>query len=94
MNKTLRKIIAFVLVLTLSVSMFAVVFSAFAADTTAVATTAAAGEDDSDDDEGHTTYLQLIADFFKTIYSFFKYIFYEIFLGKPAPDIPKPPRGL
>ncbi len=92
MNKTLRKIIAFALVLTLSVSMFGVVFSAFAADPTAAATTSVA--DDSEDEEEHTTYLQMIADFFKSIYSFLKYIFYEIFLGKPAPDIPKPPRSL
>lgn len=91
MKKTLRKIIAFVLVLTLSVSMFAVVFSAFAADADTSAVTVPA--DDSEEEE-HTTYLQLFIDFFKSIFAFFKYIFYDVYLGKPAPEIPNAPRGL
>lgn len=92
MKKTFRKIIALVLALTLSVSMFAVVFSAFAADD-ADTSAVTAPVDDSEEEE-HTTYLQLITDFFKSIFAFLKYIFYDVYLGKPAPEIPNAPRSL
>ena len=65
MNKTLRKIIAFVLVLTLSVSMFAVSFSAFATEGTTVVA------DTGDEEERHNTSMfQLIFEFFKSVGDF------------------------
>ena len=88
MNKTLKKIIALVLVLTLSVSMFAVSFSVFATEGTTVAA------DAGDEEERHnTSMIELFVKFLKSVGDFFKYIFYDLFLGKPAPDIPKPPRS-
>lgn len=86
MNKTLRKIIAFVLVLALSASVFAVSFSVFATEGTT-----ASVDDSGDEDHEPMAFTRMFVDFVKSIYQFFKYIFYEIFLGIPAPDIPEPP---
>ena len=84
MNKTLKKLISIVLVLTLSLSAFAGVFSVFAEGTTAAV-------DDSDEEHKHTSFFELFVNFWRSIGAFIKYIFYDIFLGKPAPEIPSKP---
>lgn len=86
MNKTLKKLISIVLVLTLSLTAFGGVFSAFAEGTTA-----ASVSDDSEEEYSKTTFLELFVRFWKSIGDFFKYVFYELLLGKPAPDIPEKP---
>ena len=91
MNKTLKKVVAYVLVLTLSFSMFGVLFGAFAEGTTAPEGTTVVADDDENNDKG-TTMIELFVKFCKSFWSFIKYIFYDVFLGKPAPEIPKPPR--
>lgn len=88
MNKTLKKLIALMLVLVMSLPVFATAFAVFAEENAAVATTVAAEEEEEHAD---TTFFEMIVDFFESIWSFLKYVFYEVFLGKPAPPIPDPP---
>ena len=85
MNKTLKRLIAFVLVLALSLSAFAGAFSVFAEDTTVA--------EDIDEEYSKTTFLELIVRFWQSVGAFFKYIFYDVFLGKPAPEIPPVPNN-
>lgn len=90
MNKTLKKLTALVLSLVLMMSVFAVGFSVFAEDT--AATTVAAAEQETEKHEDHRTFFQIIVDFWKEIGAFFKYIFYDMWLGIPAPPAPVLPK--
>lgn len=93
MNKTLKKFTALILSLILAVSVFAVGFTAFAEGEVAD-TTVAAAEQETEKHEDHTTFFQLFINFFKEIGSFIKYIFYDMWLGIPAPPAPTiPDRG-
>ena len=76
------------LVLVMSLPVFATAFAVFAEENAAVATNVAAEEEEEHVD---TTFFEMIVDFFESIWSFLKYVFYEVFLGKPAPPIPDPP---
>ena len=91
MNKTLKKLTALVLSLVLMMSVFAVGFSVFAEET-AAATTVAAAEQETEKHEDHRTFFQLIVDFWKEVGAFFKYIFYDMWLGIPAPPAPVLPK--
>lgn len=94
MNKTLKKLTALILSLILAVSVFAVGFTAFAEDGIAADTTVAAAEQETEKHGDHATFFQLFIDFFKEIGSFIKYIFYDMWLGRPAPPAPTiPDRG-
>ncbi|MGN1194157.1 MAG: hypothetical protein ACI4SB_01595 [Acutalibacteraceae bacterium] len=94
MNKTIKKFTALVLSLILLMSVFAVGFSVFAEDPVIADTTVAATEQEGEQHQDHTTFFQLMIDFIKEIGSFFKYIFYDIWLGRPAPPAPTiPQRG-
>lgn len=93
MNKTIKKFTALVLSLILLMSVFAVGFSVFAEDPVAD-TTVAAAEQETEKHEDHKTFFQLTIEFIKEIGSFFKYIFYDMWLGIPAPPAPTlPQRG-
>lgn len=93
MNKTLKKFTAMILSLILLMSVFAVGFSVFAEDP-AAATTVTATEQEGEKHDEHVTFFQLMINFIKEIGSFFKYIFYDMWLGIPAPPAPTlPQRG-
>lgn len=89
MNKTLKKLIALMLVLVMSLPVFATAFAVFAEEGAVVATTVAAEEEE--EEHADTTFFEMIVNFFESIWSYLKYVFYEVFLGKPAPPIPDPP---
>lgn len=76
MNKTIKKIISLVLCVLMLMSVAAVGFSAFATDVTEPV--------DGGDHEEHRMFFQIILDFFIEIGNFFKYIFYDLLLGKAA----------
>ncbi len=92
MNKTLKKLIAFVLVFALSLSVFAGVFAVFAEDAT-VAEGTTVVEEIEEEEYSTTTFFDLFVRFWKSIGDFLKYIFYDVFLGKPAPEIPPVPNN-
>lgn len=87
MNKTLRKLVALVLVVMMTLSVCGASFSAFAeaGETTTVAA------DDSEFDTEHVSFIELFYRFVKSIWEFLRYIFYDVVLGKPAPDVPPAP---
>lgn len=89
MNKTLKKLIALMLVLVMALPVFATAFSVFAED--AAVTTVAAVDEDEEEEHADTTFFEMFIDFFKSIWEYLKYIFYEVFLGRPAPDVPEAP---
>ena len=94
MNKTLKKLTALILSLILAISVFAVGFTAFAEDGVAAETTVAAAEQEPGKHENHATFFQIIVDFWKEVGAFLKYIFYDMWLGIPAPPAPTlPQRG-
>lgn len=88
MNKTLRKLVALVLVLMMTLSVCGASFSAFA-ETGEVASTVE--PDDSEFDTEHVSFIELFYRFLKSIWEFLRYIFYDVVLGKPAPDVPPAP---
>lgn len=90
MNKTFKKLIALMLVLLMSLPLFTAAFAVFAEETPAV-TTAAAADDEEEDEHVKTTFFEMFIDFFKSIWEYLKYIFYDVFLGKPAPKPPEAP---
>lgn len=85
MKNSLKKIIALVLSLIIISSVMAVGFSVYAED--AVSVTVADSEEETEEDN-HTSFFALTINFFREIFRFFKYIFYDVFLGKPVPDVP------
>lgn len=90
MNKTFKKLIALMLVLLMSLPLFTAAFAAFAEEAPAV-TTAAAADDEEEDEHVKTTFFEMFIDFFKSIWEYLKYVFYDVFLGKPAPKPPEAP---
>lgn len=88
MNKTLKKLIALMLVLVMALPAFSAAFSVFAEEAPAATTVVA---DDEEDEHVKTTFFEMFIDFFKSIWEYLKYIFYEVFLGKPAPKPPEAP---
>lgn len=81
-----KKFIALLLSLMLILSTFAVGFGAFAADSNVAVVDA-----DEEENETHQTFFSIFIEFFKEIGKFIKYIFYDLWLGNPAPDIPDAP---
>lgn len=90
MNKTLKKLVALMLVLVMALPVFTAAFAVFAEEAPA-ATTAAAADDEEEKEHANTTFFEMFIDFFKSIWEFLKYVFYEVFLGKPAPKPPEAP---
>lgn len=88
MNKTLKKIVALMLSLIMILSVSAVCFSVFAEDGAVVENTEDTAAPAESEHPAHTTFLQLFVDFFKEVFNFFKYIYYDVFLGKPVPEVP------
>lgn len=89
MNKTLKKLIALMLVLVMALPVFSAAFAVFAEE--APAATTAVADDEEEKEHADTTFFEMFIDFFKSIWSFIKYVFYEVFLGKPAPKPPEAP---
>ena len=52
---------------------------------------AAAADDEEEDEHVKTTFFEMFIDFFKSIWEYLKYVFYDVFLGKPAPKPPEAP---
>ena len=73
MKKNLKKFISILLSLLMLMSVMSV--GAFAEDATAT-------EPAPEENEQHRNMYQVIADFFLEIFSFFKYIFYDVFRGE------------
>lgn len=89
MKNSFKRIIALVLSLIILASTAAVSFASFAApQEDSAITTTTANEDDSE--QPHPTFFKLFVSFVKEIFDFFKYIFYDVILGRPAPDVPEP----
>lgn len=89
MNKTFKRIIALVLSFIMLMSVSAACFSVFAEDEdTAVTTTVLAESEESDEHDAHPTFFAMAITFWKEIFSFLKYIFYDVFRGLPAPEAP------
>lgn len=82
MNKTLKRMIAMILALIMMVSVAAVGFAVSAEGEEQVTTQVT----DTDEvvEEEHRMFYEVIADFFKEIFEFFKFMFYGIFLGEQA----------
>lgn len=88
MKNSLKRIIALVLSLIILASTAAVSFASFAAPQEDSSITTTTG--DEDNEQPHPTFFKLFIEFVKEIYNFFKYIFYDVILGRPAPDVPEP----
>ena len=80
MNQKFKRIVALVLSLIMILSVAAVAVNVFAADA-----------NDVEEPHEHKTFFQIFSEFFNEVINFFKYIFHDVFLGKPAPDIPPAP---
>ncbi len=91
MNKTLKKIIALALVFVLAVPVFGAAFSVFAEDEVVADAPVIVEDDAGDEEEVHKTMAELFYEFLKSIWSYIKYIFHDVWIGMPAPDIPEPP---
>ncbi len=92
MNKTLKKIIALVLtaIMLMSVAVIASAESYVDPETGItvedVETTAPEAEEDNTVHHGgeYDNLFEIIAQFWVEVFNFFKYIFYDVFLGVPA----------
>ncbi|MEE1321013.1 MAG: hypothetical protein UHM85_05705 [Acutalibacteraceae bacterium] len=92
MNKTLKKIIAIVLtaIMLMSVAVVASAESYVDPDSGIIVedveTTAPEAEEDNSVHHGgeYDNLFEIIAQFWVEVFNFFKYIFYDVFLGKPA----------
>ena len=79
----MKKIISVILALIMIMSVAAVGFSAMAADDDIAIIEVADGEEVTEtEEEEHRNFYQIFWDFCLEIYNFFKYICYDVFLGK------------
>ena len=78
----MKKIISLVLALIMIMSVAVVGFSAIAADDDIAVVEVADGEEATENEEEHRNFYQIFWDFCVEIYKFFKYICYDVFLGK------------
>ena len=78
----MKKIISVILALIMIMSVAAVGFSAMAADDEVATIEVADGEEVTETEEEHRNFYQIFLDFCIEIYNFFKYICYDVFLGK------------
>ncbi|MBQ8504258.1 MAG: hypothetical protein IJ491_08275 [Clostridia bacterium] len=88
MNKTIKKVMALVLTVLMLMSVATTAFAASAEDdpsipVSEVATTEAPA-DDSSEVEAHRSMIDIFIDYVMEVFNFFKYIFYDVFLGEPA----------
>ncbi len=87
MNKTIKKIMALVLTAIMLMSVAAVAGASYVDPETGITveevqTTAPTGEDDTV--EEHRSLIDIFIEFWKDVFEFFKYIFYDVFRGEPA----------
>lgn len=73
MNKTFKKVVSIFLVLMM---LFTIPLTSAVAADEAV--------DAGEENHQHTFMFDVISEFFQTIFGFFKYIFYDVWLGVPA----------
>ena len=80
----MKKIISLVLALIMIMSVAAVGFSAMAADDENVAVVEVADANDTTEEteEAHRNFSQVIWDMILEVFGLFKYIFYDVFLGR------------
>ena len=92
MKKSLKKAIALILTLVMLMSAFVGVLSAFAEDEPEVTEAADVTEaEKGEEDFEHNSFFNIFVRFWKEVLSFWKYILYDVLLGKPAPEIPPMP---
>ena len=80
----MKKIISLVLALIMIMSVAVVGFSAMAADDESVAVVEVADANDATEEteEAHRNFSQVIWDMILEVFGLFKYIFYDVFLGR------------
>ena len=78
----MKKIISLILALIMIMSVAVVGFSAMAADDDAAVVEVTGEESTEDTTEEHRNFYQVIWDMILEVYGLFKYIFYDVFLGK------------
>lgn len=78
----MKKIISLVLALIMIMSVAVVGFSAMAADDDVAVVEVTDGESTENTEEEHRNFYQIIWDMILEVYGLFKYIFYDVFLGK------------
>ncbi len=79
----MKKIISLILALIMIMSVATIGLTAMAADSDEdIAVVEVTEEDATEEKEEHRNLYQVIWDMILEIYGFFKYIFYDVFLGK------------
>ena len=88
MNKTIKKAMALILTLIMLMSAATVAFAATAEDDPSIPVseveTTEVPEEGGSATEEHRSMIQIFIDYIMEVFNFFKYIFYDLPLGKAA----------